>query len=1045
MIDTLDIDKKSRLKIVSELDKNFFVIANAGSGKTTILVNRMVALVEAGKDISKICAITFTKNAAVEFLDRFQEALRERMNAKDDTPIVNEGDLGPSNDTKRNNCKNALKNINKCFLGTIDSFCNQILSEYPIYAKIPSSSNILDEKDELNFYLEEYKKISLEKDSSIYESFKAFNTLNKNGQESFSNTISDVIRAQTLNIVFDEPKMKLEDKFKEFKNKYEKDIKNDLLEIYNCEKYVIPDRIDKFNEFKKAFNRLNVKWQIYNISGIINDILRLLEDIRFIEEPQTKYISYTYMSRNKVYKIEKKNIQLNDISNEFNEIKYSYSIDFLVKVAKRVRQRLKDEGKLTFDEYLLTFREMLIEDMNSGMNIIKHIYNKHSYFLIDESQDTSPFQTELFLYLTSKNKALKIEDCNPMPGSLFILGDPKQSIYRFRGADVPSYLKTRDLFKNVFDQNENEVLLMTQNFRSHIDMIKYFNKVFEKMDNYEQIPVLKGIGGTFGLYKYDNYINVIKKMLNNPNYKVKVKDKNRIKDEDGLSLPIFKDFMIITTNKEKHDEIINELRLNNIPCYTEGSFSISDNAAIKSVYAIFNYIVNKYDISKGALKDLLTSPIFNFKYDEIVDINLSNLDEKTKKYLDIIDSLSDIKNPIVLYEKLLNHIELFKRIDFINMEYAYFILEALKDAYNNAVISNNLDALLFIEDIINKKQERIMSMDYKPNAVMLANLHKVKGLEAPIVILIKAGVNNNKKATIRMDYVNSNSYIMNTDSNKFNGITFYNIKTSKFENEESLEVLEAKNEEDRLRYVAATRARSYLFINDYGKSYWKNLITDDFLDFDESNIDDIIPDSYEIDYAFDNKNNNEFNNQNSYNIKSPSKLLHDRVNNKFSEIDENKDLKIDSRLKGTIIHRMLELIVVSKFMNKKEDIINFIINEFNLNDDINYHKLLNDVYDTMYNGGYIQKNGIFNDLFSILKKSNCYCEIPFSYKNGNDIWYGNIDLLFNYDNNWYIIDYKTNYEDENLDIEYKNQLKAYKEALKVLKNIDAKTYIYHIG
>ena len=142
---------------------------------------------------------------------------------------------------------------------------------------------------------------------------------------------------------------------------------------------------------------------------------------------------------------------------------------------------------------------------------------------------------------------------------------------------------------------------------------------------------------------------------------------------------------------------------------------------------------------------------------------------------------------------------------------------------------------------------------------------------------------------------------------------------------------------------------------------------------------------------------------------------------------------------------MLELIVVSKFMNKKEDIINFIINEFNLNDDINYHKLLNDVYDTMYNGGYIQKNGIFNDLFSILKKSNCYCEIPFSYKNGNDIWYGNIDLLFNYDNNWYIIDYKTNYEDENLDIEYKNQLEAYKDALKALKNIDAKTYIYHIG
>ena len=79
-MNNIEIDSNSRNRIVSETDKNFFVEAGAGSGKTTMLVSRMVAMVEQGKDISKICAITFTKAAAGEFYDRFQKMLIERSN-----------------------------------------------------------------------------------------------------------------------------------------------------------------------------------------------------------------------------------------------------------------------------------------------------------------------------------------------------------------------------------------------------------------------------------------------------------------------------------------------------------------------------------------------------------------------------------------------------------------------------------------------------------------------------------------------------------------------------------------------------------------------------------------------------------------------------------------------------------------------------------------------------------------------------------------------------------------------------------------------------
>lgn len=78
-------DTESRESIVRDTSTNFFVEAGAGSGKTTMLVRRMVAMVEAGIDVSRICAITFTKAAAGEFYDRFQKMLAERSMAEINT------------------------------------------------------------------------------------------------------------------------------------------------------------------------------------------------------------------------------------------------------------------------------------------------------------------------------------------------------------------------------------------------------------------------------------------------------------------------------------------------------------------------------------------------------------------------------------------------------------------------------------------------------------------------------------------------------------------------------------------------------------------------------------------------------------------------------------------------------------------------------------------------------------------------------------------------------------------------------------------------
>jgi len=161
-------DNKSRIAIVDELDKNMFVIAGAGSGKTTMLVNRMVSLIEKGKaKINEICAITFTINAAAEFLKRLRETLdrRSRGNVVDEDFFP--GGLGNIDKSTQSGQDimardaDALVNINLCFAGTIDSFCNLALAEYPLDADIPSSSSVLQDEEEIKaLYKQEYSRLS---------------------------------------------------------------------------------------------------------------------------------------------------------------------------------------------------------------------------------------------------------------------------------------------------------------------------------------------------------------------------------------------------------------------------------------------------------------------------------------------------------------------------------------------------------------------------------------------------------------------------------------------------------------------------------------------------------------------------------------------------------------------------------------------------------------------------------------------------------------------------------------------------------------------
>lgn len=127
--DALTADERAREKIVTELERNFLVEAGAGSGKTTALVNRMIAHVRAGHPVESLAAVTFTRKAAAELAERFRERLEEERRS-----ATGKGDQEAAVQLDR-----ALEQIDRSFVGTIHAFCGRLLRERPLEAELDPS------------------------------------------------------------------------------------------------------------------------------------------------------------------------------------------------------------------------------------------------------------------------------------------------------------------------------------------------------------------------------------------------------------------------------------------------------------------------------------------------------------------------------------------------------------------------------------------------------------------------------------------------------------------------------------------------------------------------------------------------------------------------------------------------------------------------------------------------------------------------------------------------------------------------------------------
>ena len=1132
-------DGQSRALIVNDTNTNYFVEASAGSGKTYSLVLRMVAMIEGNEarkaptdpliapvPVDQICTITFTKAAAAEFFSRFQEALSKRSVNK---PYDIDNFLGPKTPVTMERCQKALENIDLCFLGTIDAFCNMIAHELPTELNIPSDSSVVAEDDLIKILKEVYEGILKDPTNKYHQKALQVQNLFPKASYCFAKTAKELADLRNTRIEFD--RQLAESSVDSYITQAEKDQFIEYVKILCSDVVVFKGSTDTGRKGLNAQamllglrSKINpTNWA--NCLPVIIDALAAIGNFggfdKSMMDPETtiKNLFIRETTRSGPKFTDDALEFFAGLKRKIDNYKFSVLCGLAEPILEETFRDLKNQGMLGYFDYLFYLTEALKKDFKGRKVIIDHIIKRHSRFLLDESQDTNPLQTELFFYLTGTNQAAKDwTETKPYEGALFIVGDPKQSIYGFRNANVQAFNKVKAVF-----EKDGKVLVLTKNFRSKevlkrwfndsmnyvlqhgltVDLLTHIDIPLDPNKEKEQSADVKLDNGKLvepyqGVYKYmvdevrDDQVAVAKLIVDMVEVSKKmIWVKNKKTDKLEFRPVRYGDIRVVPVSSSV-DDYIDAFNTYGIPVTVEAKvpFNMSESLiAIRDLVCLL-----KDPTYKPALLKVLYGPLFRLNDSDInqmvldhfaLDItNLTYLDKnkdvqsitftdvKHQKAIDLLNRLWEVtKNfsfsSTMVY--LLNNKELdvFSKVRSDFLEYTVFLIEKIKEKEESGLMEGIRQFKEFVDSFISSDTDDSRTVRFKDesNRVILSNLHKVKGLQAPVVLLVHPN-KSPRNAIKHVDYSEEQPVTMingiNDSGNYGNIATGYGI--SDIEQAKWNEC--SKAEERRVEYVGATRAESTLIVASKKPPEESDKAEPDYNPWKE--LADKIPSSSQIVIPDVNPNNivpkkaslidvqNHFDGskQTSVVLSSPSKRAgdvkvtpQDNNNDAIKEEAPSSEEDTSSTEIGTIIHRLMECLISSREHPYKDLslLVNQIINEYHAD---GYKGILMGVAETVVKkGGYAENNANIRDIYPfLLKAEEVYCETPFSYKKGNEIINGVIDLIYKDKDGYHIIDYKTNKQSDiaSLEKHYEGQLNDYINVLKEM-GIEADAHIYHIS
>jgi ATP-dependent exoDNAse (exonuclease V) beta subunit len=452
-------DEAARHRIRISLDESLIVEASAGTGKTTELVKRIVAVLAEGKTtIDRVAAVTFTHKAAGELKLRLRAELDEQRAQK---PAL----------------EDALQRLEEASIGTIHSFCAQILRERPVEACVDPSFQELTDQESHRLYQRSFRawlEKGLEKSSPGLR--RACQRLAWRDSWDDSPPIEQLQWAGRKLVEWrDYPEPWLREPFSRGE-----EIKTLIRMVRELAEMSAHPRRVTDNLFRGlAPSRALAGWidKAEGAGPLDHDaleglLLKLGRDLR----RDLKKGSGEYgggIAREALV------LHRDELLRWIEEFRQRADADLAVELREEMRSlvdeyndRKRRAGKLDFVDLLISVRD-LVRDQN---DVRHYLQDRFTHLFIDEFQDTDPLQAEILLLLASDDpQETDWRRVAPRAGKLFLVGDPKQSIYKFRRADIVLYRKVRD---TLIDCGVGFVRL-TRSYRSVRNIQQFVNVAFE--------------------------------------------------------------------------------------------------------------------------------------------------------------------------------------------------------------------------------------------------------------------------------------------------------------------------------------------------------------------------------------------------------------------------------------------------------------------------------------------------------------------------------------------------------------------------------------
>ncbi len=436
-------DEAARRRIREDLDTNLLVEAGAGSGKTTALVERMVSLVRTGEArADELAAVTFTRKAAAELRQRFQTELEAELagaREEDGPEAVHRLDT-------------ALRDIDRGFIGTIHAFCARLLRERPVEAGLDPGFRELMGAEEVR-QRRGFWRTHLERLAATDDPLAA--------------GLTEVgLAPSRLEALFDEmvanPDVTFPGEAAEPPTAGEvAEVRARLDALLDRAAALMPAEPDE-----KGWDKLQTRVRLLLFLRRVMDWedRTIFLDLLGEEVHGRSYdvVQKRWMDRGAAKALcadwgELRDGAVADLLHRWWAYRYPIALEFAQRAADAFEAERRRTGALNFQD-LLILAALLLRTHPAAREQLGLRYRR---VLVDEFQDTDPVQAEVLLLLTSPADGRPWQESVPRPGALFVVGDPKQSIYRFRRADIAVYNLVRDRFGAFGD-----VLGLVANFRS---------------------------------------------------------------------------------------------------------------------------------------------------------------------------------------------------------------------------------------------------------------------------------------------------------------------------------------------------------------------------------------------------------------------------------------------------------------------------------------------------------------------------------------------------------------------------------------------------